>query len=349
MAGSVFDSLSYAALYELDNLLFDNGYGKIARDSINLADIAKGSRGLDIGCGTTCKLVDMVPGIKVKGIEKSGAFLNLAKVKFGYGDLKRTLENIGEDRHLPEILKKHRRNLPGLAYHLLVHERKYGPHSKDGVVELESGHAAEVALKEGEEPFDFALLNQVIHWFINSPPEGESHPEYQRKALTAINNTLRPGGKLIFNTSGADFRFHDERINRGHFMFHPYYQIFNQEVARRLGGEIVDAERFEDRTYTFDDSKIREMLDNTGFRVTGTAMIGKDYEDFSLMRELCIVGAHMTLFETNWERSGTDKPMLSEEDRNLILEEALEVAERESSVDAQPVREGIAHYVAIKE
>ena len=113
MAGSVFDSLSYAALYELDNLLFDNGYGKIARDSINLADIAKGSRGLDIGCGTgisTCKLVDMVPGIKVKGIEKSGAFLNLAKVKFGYGDLKRTLENIGEDRHLPEILKKHRRS-----------------------------------------------------------------------------------------------------------------------------------------------------------------------------------------------------------------------------------------------
>ena len=76
MAGSVFDSLSYAALYELDNLLFDNGYGKIARDSINLADIAKGSRGLDIGCGTgisTCKLVDMVPGIKVKGIEKSGS------------------------------------------------------------------------------------------------------------------------------------------------------------------------------------------------------------------------------------------------------------------------------------
>jgi len=140
---------------------------------------------------------------------------------------------------------------------------------------------------------------------------------------------------LIFNTSGADYRFENDELNEKHLTNHPFYKAFSHSVNSQLG--ITE----EEKQYTFDTSEIEKVMLENGFSIVAR----KDdviYYEPKLLEEICLVGGHMGLFQAR----NSDIPMKEQE---KILQNALQYARKNASFYEYPqVIETAVHYVAQK-
>ncbi|MBN2142801.1 hypothetical protein JW711_05730 [Candidatus Woesearchaeota archaeon] len=72
--------------YKQTNLDLGNPHGKLSERSIAHTNIHQGQDILDLGCGTsvsTSTLLDKASPVFVIGAKLAGAFLNMARMKFG--------------------------------------------------------------------------------------------------------------------------------------------------------------------------------------------------------------------------------------------------------------------------
>jgi len=87
----VFQDIKFAIAYEQRNLNIgsDLAYGRFASESIDLAQIPEGTKIVDAGSGTgisTTTLFDKIKNITVTATDRSPAFQEVAKLKFGLSE-----------------------------------------------------------------------------------------------------------------------------------------------------------------------------------------------------------------------------------------------------------------------
>lgn len=331
----VFEGLEFNLKIKLLNYLL-HSYTAHASDSILTADIPKGSRVIDLGCGTgisTETLFDLVEDVSVVGIDRYESPLKIAKFMFGKSDDPETIRHaLTQTRLLTEILEKYC-GIPDLSPELLAAAERYRKyHARVDFFQRDGASISELGLA----PADYVLASQFIHWPRKEKNNaGLPNLEYEAKVLSEVRSALKPQGSFVFNTSGSDYRFDNDRINQMHLTRHPFYNAFMQRLNEALGK--ISHRQDE---YTFDHQEIQRVMSQSGFR------IDKIRQSIHPMRPLelitvCLIGAHMQKFQ----KEGIEMPF---DERERAIAEAINYALKMYPVISGPVAETSIHYVTRK-
>ncbi len=338
----VFNDLTYAIKYEQLNLDLNNVYNTFAKTAISLAKIPDHSYGLDLCCGTgvsTYELLNNVPETRVVGIDRAENFLEMAKVKFGISNKTNLVFQMIKEKHpYPEVIKE-KCHPKDLESHLREEIKSCEPFMES--VSFYCRDASDMS-NISRELFDYVLASQCIHWFRkkSDPEKPEIKPNlaYEKKVLEQVRNNLKTGGLFIFNTSGADYKFEDTRMNEIHFYKHPFYKTFLESLYAELDSKILS-----DEGYTFDHNEIERVMKENGFKIKDRLNIELPFEPNNLI-ESCLIAGQMSIFQ---EKNIDD---ISADERENILKRAIEqtIEKQGGSLTEIPVIETGVHYVTEK-
>ncbi len=331
---NVFADFKYAIQYEQVNLDANESYRQHAKESINLAKPIYGKRILDLGCGTgisTCEIFDQLNEINVVGLDQSEAFIKMASFKFDkLGYLEDIIKIVKKDHPYPKILRE-KCDVKDLETHLIEVHNKYKKFKEK--MNFYCKDASEL-LSVQEKPFDYILASQFIHWLRKKDAKpGQPNLDYERIVLQQVRDVLIFGGKFSFNASGADFKFNDSNMNEIHILNHPFYRSFTESLNSQL-------DLIKKREYTFDNKEINRIMKENGFNIESYKEIIINRNSKTII-ETCLVGGHMQMFQ----KSNIELPI---EEREKILEEALNYAFKKSSPNVKPVIETMIHYLVRK-
>jgi SAM-dependent methyltransferase len=343
MVSSVFDSLQYALFYEQDNLNCGDEYGRHAADSIRLANLGTCSNVVDIGCGTgasTCKLIDMLEGARVVGVEPH-RMIDIARLKFGMPPLipEEIFETVKKHPPYPEILRKYK-TPRDLESHLRECIAKYQScASRTNFYQTDASRIPEFLDADSQ---DLILASQVVHWFRENPHHGNPS-SYEGKAIGAINHCLKEGGIFVFNTTSRGVLMSNGQ-NLEQMGEHPFRRAFKERLYVLLGKTKETGRKMPKK---LDDNEIDKIMGENGLTIIAKKEEIRRVEP-KTVRENCITGGHMSLFESDFKSSNQRGKTLSMKEREQVLEEALTYAETTCLLEEIDVTTSVVHYVARK-
>ncbi|RJQ17648.1 class I SAM-dependent methyltransferase [Candidatus Woesearchaeota archaeon] len=333
---SVFNDYAFAVQYEQRHVNGGSLYHTFAKDSLQLLIPQTGLRVMDLGCGTgisTTTLFDVLNPSQVVGADKSQAFLDIARLKFGFEPVyaDQVLDALVEFNPSDDFLKG-----KIAAGNLLTHLKK-----SRAVYSLVNDrvafHVADASAVSAvsDALFDVVFANQVFHWFrrFNVSP-GDINKEYEQAVLQAVRSSLHSQGTFVFNTTGADFTFADDQKNKMHMIHHPFYKVFMQQVYGALGTPVPKQHQ------VLNHHEIMKVMDENGFCVK-TVQEKVYRKSAESLLETCVIGAHMQIFQ----KSGIDVHI---DDRKKMLSEAIRRAMDSDTLNATPVFETGVHYIVEK-
>ncbi len=336
---TIFQSPRYTLQYEQLNINLNSdqphgSYGLYAQDTLQLAGTPQGSKILEVGSGTgvaTTVLFENVSEITVVGTDKADNFLQLARAKFHHRDIQSYLLELEQGGSYPPFLRQHC-NLSNLGDYLRrVYEQNAKFADKVSFQTLEAANLGAVS----ERNFDLVFMSQVFHWFRREgPAEEQPNKDYEQRVLQACRELLKPAGQIVFNTTAADYQFPEELLHK-HFFNHPFYRAFYSAINSELG--LSPATTI---TRYLSHQELEDALEKSGFEITRQKITEYRRQPERLI-EPCMIGGQMQIFQ----KLGLD---VSVQEREAILEKALQSAMTKCSPEQHPFVEIGVHYVAKK-
>lgn len=328
---SIFDDPTFAIRYEQVNEDMGRPYNHFASTSLTLAQVAPGSRVLDAACGTgisTTTIIDETVGANVVGFDSSEPLLRITQYKFGKSDnglieLARTIKPYAEMK------------VNFTPVNIVEHLKKTGERYRGSQVKLfrcDAGNIEEIA----DDNFDVILASQFIHWPRKKDATAEKpNFEYERQVLQQFRSKLVDGGKLVFNTSGHDYHFDDDRLNKIHLMNHPFRIALRSALLHDLGINENPA-----KSYTFDKNEFERIMGENGFTIVKTKTSEINYNP-NVFAALLIGNVEMDIFQKNNINMPTNE-------RERLIRKAISYAMNQAAPEKHQVIETGIHIVAVK-
>lgn len=341
----IFKSLKYGLAYDQATLDLGLTYRAFQKELLQLGEgrIPNNPRILDLCCGTGESTLELalIPGAKITGIDYSEEWLKLAEFKFGRGPLtskdQTTLaERIRVDHPYPAMIGE-RVDVWDLAQHLTSIQEAF----KSLGARVRFVHRDASDIEGTGEPYHLVNNNQGIHHFRKyMPNDGTILPNldyeaYEARVLQAVHGVLVPHGLFLFNTSGADYKFRNDGLNRSHILEHPFYKAFQKELM-----QLMNRETPEERHFSFSWHDIHRILENARFMELEHRTQAWEHAPERLV-EICVVGGHMAIMQNM-----TALP--SRHERQAMLEEAVTKAYEHARPTDKPVMEYVVHFAAQK-
>lgn len=136
------------------------------------------------------------------------------------------------------------------------------------------------------ETFDRAYLNQVVHWLAFPNETSAADYKHLERGLTDIAQTLKPGGRVLFDSNGHIFNFGENQykgrnLNDIHYVYHPLYRAFDENFfnyASKMGFSVEqDPQKPADRLrFIFNMDRLRRSFENAGLTVVPNPQ-GEEY------------------------------------------------------------------------
>lgn len=257
-ADTIFTS-SYVFNYERLSASPTRPYESNARVLASLSDVKSGEVVLEVGCGTgnsTIVFAESMPQIgRLVGVEPSPPFLELAKFKFGKtkGSLPTDLD--ADVKGFIEGQRERAKPFSGKVD--FVHARA------DGYLPIR------------DESVSTIFAASVLHWLAFDNSEFRDR-NYLDNGISDFARVLKPGGKLIFDSSGLQFDFGDDKlagrpVNSYHWLNHSFHMKFLEKIAddfrdRDLPiGQLNDFSSLDRMYHIFDLNFLRTRLASFGF------------------------------------------------------------------------------------
>lgn len=222
-------------------------------------EIRNGQCVLEVGCGTgnsTIVFTESIPQDgKLIAVEPSPAFLKLAQYKFGKTRATLPSDLDVETRDFIESQRERAR---------LFSEK----------VDFVLARADGLFLPVKDKSVDIIFAASVMHWLAFESFESRDI-DYLNGAIADFARVLRSGGKLIFDSSGLQFDFGDDKVNERlvnsyHLLSHPFHMKFLEKLSDDLRARGLPADKLTefssiDKMYhVFDLAFIRSKLAEFG-------------------------------------------------------------------------------------